>query len=191
MDHQDERSPYWRREQEPEEEPGYAEFRHQYVSFSDRVERFLTQLVILGLVSLALVQTLHTNSTARRMLNLVEGLEGIPWTEVASWNTGEDPRVRPASGVGTQLQVTVVSMTRRSVPEVTLLVDGRAVGTFRAGSVTVPVLPGQTLSVDGRGSPDALSFRIVAPVHLRQPALGTTITTRGDLKSFGRVESEP
>jgi len=43
------------------------------------------RVITLGLVILALVQLLHTNPAASRMLNLAERLEGVPAGEVEAW----------------------------------------------------------------------------------------------------------
>jgi len=171
-----------------EETRDYTEFQDTYRSLSDRVERFLMQVVILGLVVLALVQTLHTNSTARRMLSLVEGLEGVPWNQVAAWN-GDVPETVAASSTASPLQVTVVSMSRREAPDVKLLVDGKVAGTFASGSVTAKVRPGQVVSVDGTASAQSLTFRVVGPPTLVRPALGSSVVTQGSIQSLGVVES--
>lgn len=171
-----------------EEASEYAEFQETYRSLSDRVERFLMQMVILGLVALALVQTLHTNTTARRMLSVVEGLEGIPWNQVAAWN-GETPQTIAVSAAADPLLVTVVSITRREAPDVRLLVDGKVAGTFASGSVTATVRSGQTVAVDGTATPQALTFRVVGPPSLAKPALGASVVTHGTVQSLGIVQA--
>ncbi len=171
-----------------EEASEYAEFQETYRSLSDRVERFLMQMVILGLVALALVQTLHTNTTARRMLSVVEGLEGIPWNQVAAWN-GETPQTIAVSAAADPLLVTVVSITRREAPDVRLLVDGKVAGTFASGSVTATVRSGQTVAVDGTATPQALTFRVVGPPSLAKPVLGASVVTHGTVQSLGIVQA--
>lgn len=156
------------------------------------------QLVTLGLVALALVQTLHTNTTTRRMLSLVESLEGVPWTQVAAWQsaggaTAQEPpaaaQLMAVDGAAAEpITLTVVSLTRRSVPQARLLVGGKAVGTFASGTVTAEVKAGQKVEVEAAAVPEALSFRVVGSPALVQPALGSTVTTRGDTQSLGTVQ---
>ncbi len=183
----DQRKPYWRQETN-EESAETEEFQGRYSSFSDRVERFLMQIVILGLVALALVQTLHTNNTARRMMNLVEGLEGVPWNQVTGWAQDRpDTAVAVSSTSAEPIMLTVVCSTRRE-PGARLLVGGKPVGNFASGTVIATVLPGQTVAVDATGVSDSLTFRVVGPADLLTPALGASVTTKGNTQNLGVVQ---
>jgi len=189
LDRLDRRKPYWRDVDEDEDlndEADYQRFQESHRSLSDRVERFLMHVVILGLVALTLVQTLHTNRTARRMLNLVEGLEGIPWEHVTAWTNDRD-LATPVAAMATPIVLTVVCITTREVPNVRLLVNGRPVGTFKDGSVSATVLPGQSIEIDASQTTTALSFRVVGPSDLISPALGTSITTNRSIEPLGAI----
>lgn len=183
----DQRKPYWRHDDE-DDSAEIEEYQGTYASFSDKVERFLMQLVILGLVALALVQTLHTNSTARRMLNLVEGLEGIPWSQVTGLAGNQAETAAAVTAAGREpLIITVVCTTKRAEPGARLLVNGRPVGNFAGGSVSTAVLPGQTVAIDGTAVAEPLTFRVVGPPDLLTPALGSSVTTNGNVQSLGIV----
>lgn len=153
------------------------EFQDRHRSLSDRVERVLVQLVILGLVALVLVQTLQLNRFSR-----LAALEGVAVAEVADWS-----RSLPRDQAGL-VRIRVVSVTRRTVPEAKLLVDGEPVADFRTGSVSVDVRPGQVLTIDGTALDAPVTFRVVEAAGLSSPGLGLSVTTRGDSQSLGRVQ---
>lgn len=188
MDRLDQRKPYWRDVDEDEEIDDYHHFQESHRSLSEKVERFLMHVVILGLVALTLVQTLHTNRTARRMLNVVEALEGIPWEHVTAWTNDRD-LATPVTAIVTPIVLTVVCITSRNVPEARLLVNGRAVGTFKDGSVSATVLPGQSIEIDGSETSTVLSFRVVGPSDLISPVLGSSVTTRQSIESLGPISA--
>lgn len=178
MDRLEQRKPYWREEEEQEE---IEEFQDRHRSFSDKVERLLLQLVVLGLVGLALVQALQLYR-----LNGLLATEGVVVAEVKDWSRAlrEEP-VLAASGQVTPMRVQVMSVTRRNLPGAKLLVDGKPVGDFGTGSVTVDLRPGQVLAVDGAAYPEALGFRVVEATGLAAPSAGTSVTTRGDRQRLG------
>lgn len=166
-------------------------FHEEHRSFSDRVERLLSQLVVLGLVALVLVQTLHTNTHLRRMLSFVDRMEGVDWATVL-----ERPRAvqspptpeQAALAVATPqvaTGITVVLVTRRSAPEVKLLVNGRPAGDFANGSVSSRVSPGSSVAIDGRAIAEPLRFRVVAAPGLSEPSWGREVVTEGNLKPLG------
>lgn len=185
-----------RRPKQADDDAAYAEFQQTHRSLSDRVERLLMQLVILGLVALVLFQGLMVNPMIRRALNLLEGADGVALNQEPVWQEmlrsqaaadDGDPIAIPATTAATAHSITVMSMTRRSVPEARLLVGGRVAGTFVDGRVTAAVEPGQTVAVDCTRVAQSLKFRVVSSQGLASPALGAEVTTRGDKKSLGVV----
>jgi hypothetical protein len=83
----------------------------------------------------------------------------------------------------------VVCITSRNVPEARLLVNGRTVGTFKNGSVSATVLPGQLVEIDASLTNSELSFRVVGPSHLITPVLGSSVTTRRSIESLGLISA--
>lgn len=185
VDRQEQRKPYWRVEEEDQEEIEAYQNRHK--SFADKVERVLMQMVILGLVLLVLVQATQLN----RFTRLV-ALEGVTVNEVASWSrTVGESQVQTVSTVtAAPMRIRVVLRTRRSAPMARLLVDGKAAGDFREGSVTVDVKHGQVLVVDGSAYKEPLTFRVVEQAGLESPVLGSQVSTRGDQQQLGVVRAE-
>lgn len=178
MDRLEQRQPYWRDEEEQQE---IEEFQDRHQSFADKVERLLIQLVILGLVALVLVQGLQLTRLTRLL-----ALEGVQVGEVADWSRSlEGSQAVAVGGTTTALRLKVSCVTRRYVPGAKLLVDGRVAGDFRTGSVAVELRPGQVLTIDATGLPEALTFRVVEVTGLETPALGTSVTTRGDRQRLG------
>lgn len=158
-------------------------FQDRHSTLADRVERFLMRCVILGLVALAVSQGLQLN----RFTRLV-ALEGVPVHEVTDWArslSGEAVRADSAPA----LSIKITSVTRRTVPGVRLLVDGKSVGDFATGSVSVALRPGQVLTIDGSRASEPLTFRVVEVTGLESPALGSSVTTRGDRQSLGAVRA--
>lgn len=92
-----------------------------------------------------------------------------------------------ATGAAARGRVTVVLLSRPAAAEVKLLVAGEAAGDFAQGRVTVAVLPGQEVAVDGRASDVPLTFRVVGADGLAVPALGSQVTTHGDICSLGQA----
>ncbi len=185
MDRLEPKKPYWRDEEEQQEIEEYEEFQDRHRSFSDKVERILLQLVILGLVALVLVQAFQLNR-----FNRLVALDGVSIAEVTDWSRAQgDTGVRTVSGPATTLSLKVMVITRRSVPQARLLVDGQPAGDFREGTVAVQVRPGQILTIDGARVAEPLLFRVVEVSGLAVPALGTTVTTRGDAKRLGVVRA--
>lgn len=183
MDRQEPRKPYWRVEEEEQEEVVAFQDRHR--SFADKVERVLVQMVILGLVLLVLVQAFQLNRLTRLM-----ALEGLPVGEVASWIPA--PVAEPlqaVSGTTGPMRLRIVLRTRRSAPEARLRVNGNIVGNFQEGSVTVDVRPGQVLAIDGTAYREALTFRVVERTGLDAPELGAQVTTQGDQQQLGIVRA--
>lgn len=193
MDRHETRRPSWR---DDEFEPEYEAFTGHHRSFADRVERFLMQLITLGLVALVLVQTLQINGQFRRWSSLVEALEGVPWTEVTSWYGVASPRsgsdlaeasAVPATGQAGQPAVTIALINRREATQARLLIDGQSAGDFGHGRLTAVVRSGQELVLDGSQVSDELQFRVVGASGLASPALGSSFSTQGDRRSLGRV----
>jgi hypothetical protein len=197
LDSQEQRSPYRRDE---DDEPQMQEYQERHRSLSDRVERFVMQVVILGLVALVLIQTLQVIPSIRRHMSLIDALEGVTAGEMLSWTQGTEAQRTAQQGQGQLLagqvageavsaySLTVVLVSQRSAPAARLLLDGQPAGSFSSGSVTVKVKPGQQVAVDGTGSPHPLTFRVAGAFGLSSPAPGVSITIHGDRRSLGTVQ---
>lgn len=192
-------TPYWRDEGD---EAGAQRFQERHQTFSDKVERFLMQLVILGLVGLVLVQTFQVMPTVRRLTNLVEALEGTPWNEALAWRGDDEgegtgavawqaasggPAVAPVSGTSRSLTLTVDLVSHRSAPDARLLLDGQPAGTFADGRISLQVKPGQVVVIDGGELAEARIFRVIEASGLASPPLGAQVSTRGDQQRLGVV----
>lgn len=92
-----------------------------------------------------------------------------------------------ATAAAVRGRVTVVLLSRPAAADVKLLVAGEAAGDFAQGRVTVTVLPGQEVAVDGRETDVPLTFRVVGADGLAVPALGSQVTTHGDIRSLGQA----
>lgn len=179
------------------DEADMAEYRATHRRLSDRVERLIMQVVILGLVGVVLVQTLAVNPDLRRKLNLLEGTDGYLLREDSPvWRSlapgAEDKQVvgsrgvaSAAASVGGRHRLTVLLETTRTAPTVKLFVGGRAVADFAAGKASAEVRAGELIDVDATDDDRELTFRVVVSEGLAAPALGHEVTTRGERKSLG------
>lgn len=158
-------------------------------SASEKVERTLLQLVLIGLVALVLVQTLHTNRDLAKVLLALDGLEGVDLnTLIMQPQAPPEPvvdRAVPAMERHVRPSITVILVTRRSEPSAVLQIDGVPAGDFRHGSVTVQVEPGREIAVDGRAIKGRLRFRVVAAPGLSEPAWGKEVETEGNRQVLG------
>lgn len=162
------------------------DFEERFDRFAGRVEGALVRLIVLFLVGLALAQVLLTNDTGRGLLSFVDRLEGLGMGAVSlSGESGE--RTVPVTGASGNETLTVMLVTRSKAPQAALLVDSVAVGDFRDGKVTIPVMPGQLVEIAAEAYREPLTFRVVAASGVREPAPGTEVTTRGDIQTLGRV----
>jgi hypothetical protein len=193
-----------------DEERELQEWRATHHTLSERVERMVMQMVILGLVALVLVQMLLVSPAIRRVANLMEGTDGIALNADPAWQvaTGQsmakgqsmaegqsmakegydEPEAAVAASTApAEMTVTVFLVTRPSAPAVKLLVGGRPAGDFARGTVTARVEPGQTVAVDATAVAEKLTFRVIGSKGLASPALGAEVTTEGSRQSLGMV----
>ncbi|MGE5674436.1 MAG: hypothetical protein ACM3XM_11175, partial [Mycobacterium leprae] len=73
-------------------------------------------------------------------------------------------------------------------PTVRLLVDGTPVAAFNSATITARVKVGQRLTIDASAVKEPLTFRVTSADGIGKPTAGTSITTRGDKQSLGKVE---
>jgi hypothetical protein len=171
--------PYWR-EQETAPDPEEAQFHERHAHLADRVHDFVMQVVILGLIGLVLIQTLNLSGPFRATTNLVEALEGVPWSQVTTWSK--------SATASRLISVTVMLMNQGRAPGARLLVDNQPLGTFTSDRLTVQVQPGQALTVDGGFTKGPLVFRVVGAAGLASGLLGVEVTTRGNQRPLGVVK---
>lgn len=194
-----------RRPQEIEDDEAELDgFRQTHQRLSDRVERLVMQVVILGLVALVLVQMLIVNPSIRRIANLMEGTDGVVLTRDPEWLQAlkgmvtpvpavagrqqtaappAEPAVAAAASLG-ERELRVVLMNSPNA-DAKLLVGGRTAADFSQGSVTVRVKPGQLVVIDGTHTDAKLVFRVVKADGLAAPALGDEVTTEGNRQRLG------
>lgn len=206
MDGQELRRSKRRSQPVEEDEAELDQFRETHRRLSDRVERLVMQVVILGLVALVLVQMLVVYPPIRRLANLMEGTDAVVLSKDPDWLQALKEMVTPAPAAATtpnqqsqtppaqpavaaaatpqERELRVVLMNSPAAGA-KLLVGGRVAGDFSQGSVTVRVKPGQLVVIDGTGTDDRLVFRVVKADGLAAPALGDEITTEGDRQRLG------
>lgn len=167
------------------------DFDRRLGGFTGRVDGLMVRVAALSLALLVVVQAFHGSPLVRRWVTMTDPLEG-------SWSLGPTaqqalPGLGPARVAGVSVSavsgrvLTVYVTSASRVPGVRLLVDGQAVGSFAGGFVSVPVLPGQRVAVDGTGSKGEYTFRVTGAAGLVSPAWGTQVTVRGNVASLGTV----
>jgi hypothetical protein len=121
-----------------------VEFEQWFRERSRWFEKMLLRAVALFLVLLVVGQLLQTIPEARRVLSLVDRLEGLPY------QPPEEPALGrvPAASDGHYLVLKVNNKPENSLLQV--LVNGQAVADFNeTRTVTVTVRDGDTVEVDG------------------------------------------
>ena len=165
-------------------------FQAEHRSVSDRIERLLMQMIVLGLVALVLVQTFHTNAQLRRILSYADRMEGVDWATALDQprtvqSVPQDEAAIAVARPRVQPSITIVLASQRSAPGVKLLVGGKVAGDFTGGSVTAAVTPGTELAIDARSHNGPLRFWIVAAPGLSQPRPGQEWTAQGNILRLG------
>lgn len=142
-------------------------------SLGARLESVLIQAIVaFGLVLIA-GQVLLTVPAARYVMSYVDRLEGVPLAER-----------RPS--------VTIVLSKGEPAHSAILFINGRRAAGFSGGQVTVNVLEGDLLEVDGTALDGDAVFEVIAVAGgVTAPEVGTRVLTSNSLATLGRVLVAP
>jgi hypothetical protein len=175
-----------------EKEQQWRAYRTTYRSLSGRVEQWLIRVAILALLFLVLVQAVLVLPRGERLLSLAAFLEGEPAPAVTSWLGAAQRRgevVLPA-GVGApwaEPSLTLQVEGGAKLPGLKLLVDGRVVGDFSKGALTLTVRDGAALSVTGGGGKRPPVLVTSSAVGVTYPKVGDRWVLKSDL-GLGQVK---
>ncbi len=166
--------------------------RTRYGSWARRVEGTLLRVTIVVFALLVVAQFLLTNDDARRLMSYVDRLEGVS-LDVALGEPASRTTASKAEGqthVSGAPSLTVRLLGRRSARLAVVLVNGDAKGRFTGAEVTVRVKNGDLVEVDGADYRTELRFTVSAVAGgVVEPITGTTVATRRDIVSVGRVRT--
>lgn len=144
----------------------------RFDSLGARLEAVLVQAIVAFGVVLIAAQVLLTLPAARYVMSYVDRLEGIPLSEG-----------RPS--------VTIVLSEGAPPQSAALLVNGKRAAGFSGGQITVNVLDGDLLEVDGTALDGQGVFEVIAVGRgVTAPAVGSRAVTDGGVATLGRVELE-
>jgi hypothetical protein len=176
-----------------EREQQWRAYRTTYRSLSARIERWLIQVAILALLFLLVVQAVLVLPRGERLLSLAAFLEGEPAPAVTSWLGGAQRRGEVAlpAGVGApwaEPSITLQVEGGARVPGLKLLVDGRVVGEFGQGPVTIVARDGASLSAEGGGGKPPPVLVTSGAVGVTLPKIGYRWVLASERVSLGRVQ---
>lgn len=167
----------------------------RFLSWADRIERFLLRFVIGGLVVLVVAQSLMTSDPIRFYLSFAERLEGkslkpenpsVFSSEVVT-NPAHTAVNQPVTAVpaGT---LTLSLMNYTSLQKAVLLRNGEPVGDFRDKQLTIRVNDGDQLALDGSFYTYPLSFEVTSiSDNITSPKAKQMIEVRHNVVNIGPV----
>lgn len=175
-----------------EQDEQWGDYRTTYRRFSLRMERGLIRVAILALLLLLAVQVVLVVPRGERLLSLAAFLEGEPAPAVTSW-LGEAERrgeVAVSGGAGApwaEPSITLQVEGGAKLSGVKLFIDGKVVGDFGKGSLTLAVREGAALSVQGAGLKRPPTLVVTRTAGLTQPKLGSRWVLGSEWTPLGAV----
>ncbi|NPV26297.1 MAG: hypothetical protein HPY81_02325 [Firmicutes bacterium] len=169
----------------------------RFLSWADRIERFLLRFVIIGLVVLVVTQSLLTSDPLRFYLSFAERMEGrsldldnaYVFKDVDDANQpGSEMSLsgRPSVPTGT---LTVSLLNYSSLQKAVLLRNGEPIGDFRDKHLTVRVHAGDVLEVDGSYYNYPLALEITAASeNIVSPKVKQRIEVKHNVVKLGVVQ---
>lgn len=147
------------------------------------LDKFLFRFVAISLALLFASQALLLNPSFRRMVSLVDRLEGEPLTVARRIDPEPKPPLPRLSGT---LTIQMENGTSRSA---VLLLNGEEVSTFEKGILTVEVRSGDLVEIDGGLAAREMRFRVTqASKGMVAPFSGQVLTTKGTIEILARVK---
>jgi hypothetical protein len=149
---------------------------------SGALDKFFFRLAAFGLAVLFVSQALLLNPSIRRMVSLIERLEGEPLAVARRI----DPEPKPLQP--RQSGTFAIQMESGAGRTAVLLLNGEEISTFDKGVVTVEVRSGDLVEIDGGLAPREMRFRVTeASKGMIAPFVGQVLTTRGTIEILARV----
>ncbi|MDW7651673.1 MAG: hypothetical protein SCK29_08395 [Bacillota bacterium] len=164
------------------------DFERWFKEGTSRFERFLIFSATVFLVLLIVSQALLTQPGVRKMLSLVDSLEGEPYQPVeVEQPTAARPQI---SGEVQYLELSVGDDTDAS--GILVSVNGKAVAAFGSQkTVKVPVQNGDHVGIDGDMPQDVVEITVTAvSEQMLSPQQGQTIIYSGTPETVSWVDVE-
>ncbi|MDP2857959.1 MAG: hypothetical protein Q8P50_08285 [Bacillota bacterium] len=150
---------------------------------SGALDKFLLRFAAISLALLFASQALLLNPSIRRMVSLVDRLEGEPLAVARRIDPEPKPPLPRLAGTFT---IQLENSTGRTA---VLLLNGEEVATFEKGIVTVEVRSGDLVEVDGGLFAREMRFRVTqASKGMVAPFSGQLLTTKGTIEILARVK---
>lgn len=153
----------------------------------NRMEKFLIRMVVFSLLLVVVSQGLMTADPIRFYMSWSERMEGenLPAPVAAPKSETAAPTAALESPQAL-LGITLVQYT--SLPEVQVLVNGKARYTFSRSSVLMRVNGGDTIEIDAGHYNYPVSFTITSgSANLAFPATGAVFTANQGIVMVGKV----
>ncbi len=151
-------------------------------NFFHKVERFITNLIIITLIILISVQIMMKNETAHQRIQYFE-------SRIRGFFQPEE--IVEVAGLDTQNSgfITIDLLQDLSLPQVWLVKNGQRVTSFSRGIITIQVKEGDLLVLDTSNYPQPLWFEITSlSPSIKSWQIGQQFRTNGQEKNIGVVQ---
>lgn len=154
------------------------------------VDKFLLRLVLSAVGLLFVVQAFLFADETRHLFSLADRLEG---EQIALHrpDTGKELSqlvMEPLQKLRNGKQLTISVLSEAKTPSVAVCINGKSVGDFRKGRVSITVYDNDYLEIDASAWQPAARFRIDSEAGVVLPINGVIVETKGDIAAIGRVK---
>jgi hypothetical protein len=157
----------------------------------NRIEKYLIRGVVLGLVTLVVIQAMLTQNPMRFYLSWGERLEGQQMEYPASLIGEEEalqPQPAPEEAVSPWGKMTISLEDYSSLARVKVLVNDKEVATFQERQVKLEVMAGDVVEIDTSFYDFPIEFKISSvSSNLAAPSLNQCYNSNQGIVMIGKV----
>jgi hypothetical protein len=149
-----------------------------------KCEKILLRILVFCFIALIVAQSLLTSDPMRFYLSWAERIEGEPLQE---WSGSSSSVVDSQSGLFAH--VTLELKDYSSLAKANLLVNQKKVADFRQKQITIRILPGDIIEIDGSFYNQPINFEItkISP-NIIESSFQKQIRTNSNVVLVGKVE---
>lgn len=156
----------------------------------DKLERFLRQLIVLGIATIIFAQLLMTTEYGRHLLSQTDRMEG---TTVQPLNFKESVNALPSriklEDNQPKASISLRLLTNIHQGNVKVLLNGREAAHFTDEVLTLQVQNNDILQIDTAECSNIVTLQIIGVSHnLAFPKLNTSLVCKGNVATLGRVK---
>lgn len=154
----------------------------------NRMEKYLTRMVVLSLLLVVVAQSLMTADPIRFYMSWSERMEGQTLPVPVNASKAESPPATTAQVSSPDVLVTISVANNASLSKAKILVNGRERYTFSNSSVLMRLNAGDTIEVDASNYNFPIDFTITSgSANLSFPVKGEVYTANQSIVMIGKV----